>query len=51
MAYMTGPTVRMFEGQLRRAEERRNDALARISQSAHSSLDLETLALLQLEVI
>lgn len=51
MAYITGPTVRMFEGQLRRAEERRNDALARISQSAHSSLDLETLALLQLEVI
>jgi superfamily II DNA or RNA helicase len=47
----TVQTVRMFEGQLRRAEERRNDALARIGQSAHSSLDLENLALLQLEVI
>jgi superfamily II DNA or RNA helicase len=47
----TAQTVHMFEGQLRRAEERRNDALARISQSAHSSLDLENLALLQLEVI
>jgi superfamily II DNA or RNA helicase len=51
IAQSTGQTVHMFEGQLRRAEERRNDALARISQSAHSSLDLENLALLQLEVI
>ncbi|WP_191931871.1 helicase-related protein [Arthrobacter bussei] len=47
----TAKTVRMFEGQLRRAEERRNDALARIGDSAHSSLALENLALLQLEVI
>lgn len=47
----TAQTVRMFEGQLRRAEERRNDALARIAESAHSSLDMENLALLQLEVI
>jgi hypothetical protein len=47
----TPQTAHMFEGQLRRAEERRNDALARIAQSAHSSLDLENLALLQLEVI
>ena len=47
----TSQTVHMFEGQLRRAEERRNDALARIAQCAHSSLDLENLALLQLEVI
>lgn len=47
----TAQTVRMFEGQLRRAEERRNDALARIADSAHSSLDMENLALLQLEVI
>ncbi|WP_167372993.1 helicase-related protein [Arthrobacter sedimenti] len=47
----TVQTIRMFEGQLRRAEERRNDALARIASSAHSSLDMENLALLQLEVI
>lgn len=51
IAQSTSQTIHMFEGQLRRAEERRNDALARISQSAHSSLDLENLALLQLEVI
>lgn len=47
----TMQTIRMFEGQLRRAEERRNDALARIADSAHSSLEMENLALLQLEVI
>ena len=46
----TVQTIRMFEGQLRRAEERRNDALARIADSAHSSLEMENLALLQLEV-
>lgn len=51
ITHSTAQTVRMFEGQLRRAQERRNDALARISQSAHSSLDLENLALVQLEVI
>jgi predicted aminopeptidase len=51
ITHSTAQTVRMFEGQLRRAQERRNDALARISQSAHSSLDLENLALVQLEVV
>lgn len=51
ITHSTAQTVHMFEGQLRRAQERRNDALARISQSAHSSLDLENLALVQLEVI